>query len=117
MIPYKKISLISEKEHNKVWLASAKDSDIIVVVKEISHANTDVLACIASINNPHIPHILLMETADHVTTIPDLGKTVDSKYYTIDSKNKYITFEKSFFKWLKYYTADLPQSDQTANRQ
>ena len=69
MIPYEKISLISEKEHNKVWLASAKDLDTIVVVKEITHANTDIFDCIASINNPHIPHILSIETKNDITII------------------------------------------------
>lgn len=69
MIPYEKISLISEKEHNKVWLASTNEPDNIIVVKEISHANTDILKSISSIDNAHIPHILCWETKNKLTTV------------------------------------------------
>ena len=69
MIPYEKISLISEKEHNKVWLASAKGFDSPVIVKEITDANIDVLNCIATIDNSHIPHTLSMETINNITLI------------------------------------------------
>ncbi len=69
MVSYEKISLISEKTYNKVWLANLKDSDTIVVVKEISNANIDVLNSVASIKNIHIPNILSYETDDDITTI------------------------------------------------
>lgn len=69
MIMYEKISLISEKDYNKVWLANIKNSDTLVVVKELSHANTDVLESIASINDIHIPHILSHETTGDITTV------------------------------------------------
>ena len=69
MISYEKISLISEKTYNKVWLANLKDSYTIVVVKEILNANTDVLNSVASIKNIHIPNILSCETNDDITTI------------------------------------------------
>lgn len=69
MIPYEKISLISEKEHSKVWLAGAPELDTVVVVKEITNANTDIIDCIASINNPNIPHILSRQTKDNLTTV------------------------------------------------
>ena len=69
MVSYEKISLISEKTYNKVWLANLKNSDTIVVVKEISNANTDVLNSVASIKNIHIPNILSCETNGDITTI------------------------------------------------
>ena len=69
MTSYEKISLISEKTYNKVWLANLKNSDTIVVVKEISNANTDVLNSVASIKNIHIPNILSCETNGDITTI------------------------------------------------
>ncbi len=69
MTSYEKISLISEKTYNKVWLANLKNSDTIVVVKEISNANTDVLNSVASIKNIHIPNILYCETNGDITTI------------------------------------------------
>ena len=81
MTSYEKISLISEKTYNKVWLANLKNSDTIVVVKEISNANTDVLNSVASIKNIHIPNILSCETNGDITTIVEeyiSGMPIDS---------------------------------------
>ena len=95
MVSYEKISLISEKTYNKVWLANLKNSDTIVVVKEISNANTDVLNSVASIKNIHIPNILSCETNGDITTIVEeyiSGMPLDS--YIKDKQLSSISFHR-----------------------
>ena len=65
----KNFTFLSEKLITRYGLANLKNSDTIVVVKEISNANTDVLNSVASIKNIHIPNILSCETNGDITTI------------------------------------------------
>lgn len=69
MIPFEKITPISEKEKTKVWLASAEGYKEPVIVKELSNANANLLERISKIENPHIPHIIFIDTSENVTTV------------------------------------------------